>query len=75
MGKPVKAYKVENLNKVNTTHYVEGNLFITNKSVGILLDGKVETIFTGKPNLRNYVKKDDVQKMIDESLKKVKEDG
>lgn len=73
MGKPVRAYKVENLNKVNTSKYVEGDLFFTSKIVGMLVDGKIKTFTTSTPNLKNYVKKDDVQKMIYVALKKVNE--
>ena len=69
MGKQVKAYKVDNLSKIDTTRYVEGNLFLTDRSVGILLNGKIRPFFS-TPNMRNYVKKNDVQKMIEEYLNK-----
>lgn len=70
MGKPVKAYKVDNLSKVDTTRYEEGNLFLTDRSVGILLNGKIRPLNNGSVNMRNYVKKNDVQKMIEEYLNK-----
>lgn len=70
MGKKANVYKVESLNKVDTTKYIEGDIFITIRSVGILVDGKIKTISTSTPNLKDYVKKDDVQKMIDETLSK-----
>lgn len=69
MGKQVKIYKVTNLNKVDTTRYVEGSLFYTNRSLGILINGGIKNLQTSTPNLRNYVKKDEVKKMIDEALK------
>lgn len=75
MGKPIKAYKVDSINKVNTTLYVEGSLFMTSRSVGILVDGKIKPFNNSTPNLKNYVKKEDVQLMIDEALKKVIKDG
>lgn len=57
-------HKVENLSKVDTTRYVEGDLFISKRSAALLLNGKLEPI----------VRKNDVQKMIDYAIKKVKED-
>lgn len=69
----VKLYKVENFRKVDTTKYIEGSLFINKNNVGILHDGTIKTLSTGTPNLRNYVKKSEVKKMIEDILKEVKE--
>lgn len=68
MGKPIKAYKVDNLNKVDPSKYIEGDVFITNRSAGILINGSIKTLSTSTPNLRNYVKKDEVKKMISEAI-------
>lgn len=68
MGKVVRSYKVDNLSKVNVINYKEGDIFITNRTVGILVDGKIKHFNTSKG-----LSKSDVQKMIDESLKKVGE--
>jgi len=80
MGKPIRAYKVKNLSKVNTTLYIEGDHFITDRSVGVLVNGKVKTIGNSPPDLSDYAKKDDipdvsdfltreeVQTMIDEAI-------
>jgi len=70
MGKTVKCYNVENLNNVDTTRYIEGDIFITNRSVGILANGSIKTFSTGTPNLKNYVKKSEVKKMINEAHEK-----
>lgn len=68
MGKKITAYKVTNLSKVDTTLYIEGDHFITNRSVGILVNGKIKTIGNDSPDLTDYVKRDEVQQMIDEAL-------
>lgn len=70
MGKTVKVYEVDNLNKVDTSKYIEGSIFITNRTVGILVNGRIRTFANNPPNLKNYVKKDEVQKMIDEAFEK-----
>lgn len=61
----MKPIKVNSLNKIDSTKYSEGDLFITNRSVGILQNGKVETL----------VKQSDVKKMVREEVKKVLKDG
>lgn len=70
MGKSVKCYKVTNLTRVDTTKYVEGDIFLTGRSVGILVNGQIKTFAASPPNLKNYVKKEDVKKMIQEELEK-----
>lgn len=62
-------HKVKNLSKVDPTMYMEGDLFISERSSALLLNGKLEPIVK-QSDLKNYVKKKDVQKMIDETLKK-----
>jgi len=42
--KKITAYKVKNLSKVDPRFYVEGDHFITDRSVGILTNGKIKTI-------------------------------
>lgn len=68
MGKRIKAYEVTNLSKVDTTLYIEGDHFITDRSVGILVNDKIKTIGNNPPDLKDYVKRDEVQQMIDEAL-------
>ena len=60
MGIKITAYKVKNLSKVNTTLYKEGDHFITDRGVGILVNGKVKTIGNDKPDLSEYAKKEDI---------------
>ena len=70
MSKQVKAYEVENLNKVDTTKYKNGDIFITGRSGGILINGTIRPF-----NNSTGLKKSDVQKMIDEAIKKVGENN
>ena len=74
MGKPVKVFKVDNLSKVDTTKYVEGSFFITNQKVAMLVNGTLKSFPTSMPNLKQYVKKEDVEKMIADALKKASEE-
>ena len=64
--------KVENLQKVKTDRYKEGQMFYTDKEVGILINGKIKKLNTTTPNMSQYVKKSEVEKMIDDKLKEVK---
>lgn len=64
--------KVENLQKVKTDRYKEGQMFFTDKEVGILINGKIKKLNTTVPNMSQYVKKSEVEKMIDDKLKEVK---
>lgn len=66
MGKAVKAYEVENLQNIDTTKYKNGDIFITGRSGGILINGKIIPF-----NNSQGLKKSDVKKMIDEAIKKV----
>ena len=73
MGKRNKSYKVKNLSKVNTTLYKNGDIFYTDRSIGILHKGKVKTI-GDIPDLSEYVKADEVQAMIPDLSDYVKND-
>lgn len=66
MSKFVRSYPVKNLSKVDTSHYTEGDLFFTKRSVGVLNNNEIIPI--GKPDLKDYVKRDEVQSMIDNAL-------
>lgn len=68
MGKRNKTYEVKNLSRVNTTLYKNGDMFFTNKSIGVLHNGKIKTIGNNPPDLTDYVKRDEVQQMIDEAI-------
>ena len=86
MGKRIRAYKVTNLSKVDTTLYIEGDHFITDRSVGVLVNGRIKTIGNEVPDLSKYAKKTDipdvsdfvdtetVQQMIDEAIEKIVND-
>ena len=73
MGKRNKSYEVKNLNKVNTKLYKNGDIFYTDRSIGILHKGKVKTVGSS-PDLTDYVKKDEVQAMIPDTTDYVKKD-
>ena len=64
--------KVDNLNKVKTDRYKEGQMFFTDKEVGILINGKIKKLNTTTPNMSQYVKKTEVKDMIKQALKEVK---
>lgn len=65
-------HKVKNLSKVDQTRYIEGDLFITEQSAALLLNGKIEPIVK-QSDLKHYVKRNDVRKMINDAMKKVNE--
>lgn len=75
MSKKNKTYEVTSLSKVNTTLYKNGDLFYTNRSIGVLHNGKIKTIGSNTPDLSDYVKKDEVQAMIDEAISNLGGDG
>ena len=60
--KKITAYKVNNLSKVDPRFYVEGDHFLTDRSVGILNNGKIKTLqdhsdlMTELNNLKKRVK-------------------
>ena len=64
--------KVGSLQKVKTDRYKEGDMFFTDKEVGILINGKIKKLNTTSPNMAQYVKKSEVEKMIDDKLKELK---
>src|SRR5699024_8981456 len=53
--KKITAYKVKNLSKVDPRFYVEGDHFITDRSVGILINGKIKTL-QGNENMEVHIK-------------------
>lgn len=57
----MKTIKVERLNLIDATKYREGDFFLTDRSVAILHNGKVETL----------VKQADVRKIVRDEVKKV----
>ena len=70
--KEVIKMKVDSLQKVKTDRYKEGELFFTDKEVGILINGKIKKLNTTAPNMSQYVKKSEVKDMINQALKEVK---
>ena len=64
--------KVGSLQKVKTDRYKEGQLFFTDKEVGILINGKIKKLNTTTHNMSQYVKKTEVKDMIKQALKEVK---
>ena len=63
-----RVFQVNNLNKVDTSRYIEGDLFLSEQKAGILHNGKIDPIIK-QSDLKGYVKKSDVQKMIDKAMK------
>ena len=60
----MKTIKVDRLTMIDPTKYSEGDLFLTDRSIAILHNGKVETL----------VKQSDVKKMVRDEVKKVLKD-
>ena len=54
-------YEVNRLDTIDTTHYANGDLFLTKQSIAIMHNYKIEPL----------VKQSDVKKMIHEEVKRV----
>ena len=63
-----RTFKVKNFKDVKTDRYIEGDIFFNNKQAGILVEGKIMNL-KGTPNMKDYVKKTDVEKMINDAIK------
>ena len=57
----MRTIKVKSLSKVDPSKYIEGDLFLTDRTIAILQGGKLETL----------VKQSDVKKLVRDELKKV----
>lgn len=76
MIKEIKAYKVTDLKKVNKTLYIEGDIFISEKGAGMLVNGDIKPLvdeeylklFVRKTALKDYPKTTEVQQMIDDAI-------
>lgn len=66
----MKVLTVNNLEKVDASRYIEGDVFLTEEKIAVLHQGKIEPLVK-QSDLKEYVKKKDVVKMIDAALKKV----
>ncbi len=68
----MSVYNVQELKHIDVTRYKEGDVFLSQKQIGIIQSGTVEVLMR-QSDLKEYVKKKDVKKMIDDTLKKVSE--
>src|SRR5699024_2523450 len=66
MERPVNRYKVSNFSKVDTTKYMNGDIFYTDKEVGVLINSKIKKFPASTPNLKDYVKQSDIENFITE---------
>src|SRR5699024_10281910 len=66
MERPVNRYKVSNFSKVDTTKYMNGDIFYTDKEVGVLINSKIKKFPTSTTNLKDYVKQTDIENFITE---------
>lgn len=64
----MKVLAVNDLKKVDTARYTDGDIFYTDKQIGMLHGGTIEP-FVRLTDLKGYVKKTEVKKMIDEAVK------
>lgn len=71
----MKVLKVNDLKKVDTARYQDGDMFYTEKEIGQLHNGEIKQ-FVHLVDLKGYVKKTDlkaeVKKQVAEALKEVK---
>ena len=65
----MNVYPVNNIGKVDISRYKEGDVFTSDKKIGMIHNGKMEMLVR-ESDLKEYVKKKDVQKLIDDTLKK-----
>src|SRR5699024_801864 len=77
MERHVNRYKVSNFSKVDTTKYMNGDIFYTDKEVEVLINSKIKKLHASTPNLKdydkqtdieNFITEQDVQTLIDESI-------
>lgn len=68
MAGGIRAYKVTKLDQVNKTKYKEGDVFIDDKDVGMLVNGDIVKMIPKVPSLAGYAKKTEVQQMIDDAI-------
>src|SRR5699024_9292441 len=66
MERHVNRYKVSNFSKVDTTKYMNGDIFYTDKEVGVLINSKIKKFPASTPNLKDYVKQSDIENFITE---------
>src|SRR5699024_2235823 len=66
MERPVNRYKVSNVSKVDTTKYMNGDIFYTDKEVGVLISSKIKKFPGSMTNLKDYVKQSDIENFITE---------
>src|SRR5699024_12475229 len=66
MERPVNRYTVSNFSKVDTTKYMNGDIFYTDKEVGVLINSKIKKFPASTPNLKEYVKQSDIENFITE---------
>src|SRR5699024_10812034 len=58
--------KVSNFSKVDTTKYMNGDIFYTDKEVGVLINSKIKKFPPSTPSLKDYVKQSDIENFITE---------
>src|SRR5699024_8144319 len=66
MERPVNRYKVSNFRKVDTTKYMNGDIFYTDQEVGVLINSEIKKSPCTMPNLKDYVKQSDIENFITE---------
>lgn len=66
----MKVIPVTKLENVDPTRYIEGDVFISDKHIGVLHQGKIEPLVK-QSDLKGYIKKTEVVKLIDAAVKKV----
>lgn len=69
----MKVIPVTDIKKVDPARYIEGDIFLSEKHIGVLHQGTIEPLVK-ESALKDYVKKKDVVKLVNDTLKKVTTD-
>lgn len=64
----MKPIHVQDLKKIDPSRYTEGQLFLSDKQIGIIHRGKIDPLVK-QSEIKNLVTKSQVEKMIQQSQK------
>lgn len=59
--------KVQNIKKIDATKFRNGDIFITGTKAYMLVEGKPKPLTTTAPNMKEYLKKDELEKYLKET--------
>lgn len=59
--------KVQNIKKIDATKFRNGDIFITGTKAYMLVEGKPKPLTTVTPNLKEFIKKDELDGYLKET--------